>query len=218
MIFAICQKVEGLDGKFTVGKVYLAHESMQHEKKLVDMTMLIVIDDEGNRVHVNPDHGQFKYPDSVFGVWVGDDKSEVQICKGDIFLIDEADEDALHIEDGGFFTKDNFILIDQTNLVPGDMLMDIEDGKWKKVMRVDEAEWVVVEGSSERRELSDFRFAVGGKDLLSEPVAICIDAKGLDSLTEGNMYVIKESKELHHLVEGDDGKAEWYAKARFSFD
>jgi hypothetical protein len=176
------------------------------------------VDDHGTTVKVDPEKEQFEYLDEVYVVAR---KRFEDIDAGEVLVADDASEDKskLSVKGLGFRAADDLVVLDGTNVFPGVVVCDQSTGSWKKLLRVDEALWVMPEGGSMMRSPEEFRFAVSQTDgeLMMEPLVTCVDVDGLAELTPGKRYYLVASLLDKGMVEvrNDRGVLEEYAVDRF---
>lgn len=216
MLFMVYEEDHGLPGSFTKGRVYIAFGVARHEGG-VDYSRVAVTDDTGARLTIRADEGSFRFLEAVYAAWVASGDERLRLRTGDVVMVTDASDDMLQVEGVGYVLADNLQLLDADVLRAGMVLLDRKDGVWRKVMRIDEAEWVTLEGSEDARPLTDFRFAVSGGEVATQPLVVCREANG-DGLTQGAFYRLIQSTDSTVRVKDDEGKERWFAANRFSFD
>jgi hypothetical protein len=199
--------------RFTPGKVYLARPDMDGSET-VCLDWFEVTTDDGSKVRLKPDDGEFEFLEEVYAVVL-----RLPIfgsLPGEVVVLDDADDRLLSVKGKGLCQADNFLILDRTNVFPGLIVLDAT-GQWKKVMRVDECLWMMVDGSDTYQSPEDFRFAVSGNDILVEPIVQCIMADGEPHITKGKYYRLQWTKNMGMMVLHDDlGEIREFMSERFS--
>lgn len=202
---------------FTTGKTYIAKPEVD-DQAAVGFGFIEVVDDHGATVRVDPEKDQFEYVDEVYVVAV---RPFEDVVAGDVLVADDADGDRakLNVKGMGYRAASDLAVLDGTNVFPGVVLCDLSTGEWVKVSRVDEALWVVLDGSSTKRSPEEFRFAVSEVDgeVMTEPLATCVDESDDYMLTKGRRYYLVFSLVggVLVLVKNDCGELAAYFRARF---
>jgi len=205
MIFA---RYKGSGYEFTTGRVYLAVPEM-NGGETVGFGSLSIVSDDGTVVKVNPDDESFEYFDEAYAV-VCEPVEKEDWETGEIVVVTDATRDAgserlyYRVKGVGLYRAEHFVLLDHTNVFPGLVVMDASTGQWKKVMRVDECLWMMVENGDAYRAPEEFRFAVAGNDILTEPLARCVMADGEPALTRGRLYRLAWTNENGTVIVADD--------------
>jgi len=213
MIFAkfVGQRVK--TGSFTDGKIYFAKESYHYVA--TDLNEIRVFDDNNEWIMVNPKLGEFVFLDYIFAVWVAESNDDY--LSGDTLTIDECDDDAFHIVGNNYMMKDNFEVIDSTNLRPDMLVVDLENGNWKKILRVNSEYGIGVDESNSFKEPIEFRFAVADKAIVSYPMLYCKNITGI-SLTLDKIYIPIHINGNLVTVENDVGEIVEYDFERFTVE
>lgn len=202
---------------FMSGKTYVARPEMDGQS-VVGFGFVELVDDHGEIVRVDPNKEQFEYLEEVYVVAR---QSFEDILAGEVLVADDATEDKskLSVKGLGFRAASDLVVLDGTNVFPGVVACDESTGEWKKLLRVDEALWVMPEGGTMMRSPEEFRFAVSQTDgeLMMEPLVTCVDVEGLDELTSGKRYYLVVSFRDKGMVSvrNDRGVLEEYAMDRF---
>lgn len=198
--------------KFTPGKVYLARPDMDGSET-VCLDWFEVRTDDGVLVRLKSDDGAFEFLEEVYAVVLR--HPVFGSLPGEVVVLDDADDSLLSVKGKGLHQSDNFVILDRTNVFPGLVVLD-STGQWKKVMRVDECLWIMVDGSDIYRSPEEFRFAVSGDDILVEPIVQCIMADGEPYLTKGKYYRLQWTKDSGTMVLHDDsGEIREFMSERF---
>lgn len=215
MIFA---RYKGAEKEgFTPGRVYVAKPEMDGSS-MVGFGFLEVVDDLGRVVRTVPGKDGFEYLEQVYAVVT---RPFEDFSVGEVLALADASEDRKQFEvmGVGFHEADDMEVLDGTNVFPGVMVCDLQDdGRWKKVKRVDGALWVVVEGGSSRfRSPEEFRFPVSDDgDMLVEPILTCLMATGEPGLTAGKRYyLLRTRSDGLWVVRDDKGEEKPYLAGRF---
>lgn len=215
MIFA---RYTGKRDNLTKGRVYLARPEINNGET-VGLDILTVTDDDDKPVQIHPEDEDFEYLEEVYAVVVKENCDEdweygevVVICDA---VSDGEEDPLLRVKGVGLYRSSNFVLLDRTNVYPGLTVMDASTGRWVIVRRVDECLWFMANGSKIYRSPEEFRFAVSGHDILTEPLVKCIDDSGSLGLTKGHLYRLVRSGEDIVEVEDDMGESREFLASRF---
>ena len=200
---------------FTPGKVYLAKPEMD-DQTTVGFDFVETTNDDDKVVRVIPGKEQFEYLDEVYAVVV---HPFDEFKPGDVVVVDDALGNGtvlLNVKGLGNRSLDDLQILDRTNVFPGVVLMDVASKMWKKVVKVDEALWVAVEGDDVLRSPEEFVFAVADGDILVEPLVVCVDDGGQPGLTKGGFYyLLGQPTQGMWLVKNDVGEKAEYLAERF---
>ena len=111
MIFARYRGPTG-DGNFTKGKTYLARPQMDGTDT-VDLGQLHVVDDDGDRINIDPDNGRFDYFDEVYAVMLTEVRS---YPLGNVVVADEISRDGefFRVRDIGYLKQSILEILDET--------------------------------------------------------------------------------------------------------
>ena len=201
MIF--CRHV-GLKGDgFTQGKVYPARPEV-NGAETVGFDFIEIVNDMGEPCRHNPKTGGFEYLSEVYTVVV---KPVPKRKVGEVVVVDGMSEDMafMSIRGSGFFSSSSMAFLDRTNVFPGMVVMDTLTGYWVPVRRIDECLWITVNGGKLMRSPEEFRFAVADNEILTEPIARCLDSTGLSGLTQGTLYRVQRIWNGLWTIKGDNG-------------
>jgi len=202
------------DGDFTVGKVYFAHDALEHEA--VGRTEFYVTDDNDQKFKFRFDD-YFQELEEVYAVWLGGIEG-VGLEVGETVVIDRAEDDTFGAAGHGFFRREHFEILDGTNLKPGVYVCDVQTGRWLKVMRVDGKMNLSTEEDSEVFHTPfDFKFAVADGAIIDMPIVYCVNSTGIEELTESETYVLVASLNDMVCVKNDKGVVGEYDASRFSW-
>ena len=216
MIFA---RYTGKSDNLTRGRVYLARPEID-DGETVGLDLLTIKDDKDQQVKIHPDDEGWEYLEEVYAVVVKDNCDEDWEA-GEVVVISDAVDDGsadplLRVKGVGLYRGSNFVLLDRTNVYPGLVVMESYTGRWVTIRRVDECLWFMANGCEFYRSPEEFRFAVSGNDILTEPLVKCVDAAG-ESLTEGHLYrLIKTGSDFVVLKDDCEAEREFMA-SRFKF-
>jgi hypothetical protein len=144
--------------------------------------------------------------------------------RGEVVVVTDWTEDGkLEVEGLGYVAADGLELLDRTNVTPGIRVLDMTPPRvWRRVVAVDDALWIRVNGEFKSPE--EFSFPVSWDcELLSEPLVTCIrpwDPRCphgvLGGISDGNRYYPEgEALDGKWLVKGDDGVVRAYPKGFF---
>ena len=216
MIFARYKGPNREGETFIAGKVYFGVPEMD-EPDMVSMDFLTIVDESAKRVRITPSEDRFEFLDEVYAVVV-EPFDEFRI--GEVVLLDDGEingDTYVSIMGVGLRKASCVAVLDRTNVYPGIYVQDDSTGIWEPVTKVDECLWMTVGKQDILRAPTEFKFAVSyDKELMSMPLLKCVDATGIDSLTEGKVYTLKaENSEGNYQVQDDDGDMEWYLPSRF---
>ena len=196
MVFA---RYKGQDSKqFTAGRVYVAKPGMDVDET-VSYGSLRLKDDTGTDVLVKTDQGTFEFLDEVYAVVV---KAFSEFEVGQVVFVEDAtnsSEPKLLVAGWGFWDSDHFVILDQTNVFPGVVLMDTLTGEWKTISRVDECLWVSDSVDQPFRSPEEFMFTVSQGNILSEPLVKC--SVPLPSFTKDKLYRVYRKRLLDGFIE-----------------
>jgi hypothetical protein len=145
--------------------------------------------------------------------------------RGEVVVVtDWTDDGKLEVEGLGYVAADGLDILDRTNVTPGIRVMEYENGNWKRVVAVDDALWVRVNGTFKSPEEFVFPVSWDG-DLLSEPLVTCLKTEWtfnrMEGLTEGKRYYLEETIKAGIqamdtvVLVGDDGQARQYPAELF---
>lgn len=211
MIFV---RYKGASPAFIQGKTYVAKAEMDGPAGLC--SFFEVNNEYGEMIRVGVDEEKFEFLKEVYVVVVHPFNG---FCQGDVIVAEDASEDGLllKINGEGYCVASDFIILDRTNVYPGIVVCDSSDGKWKKITRVDEALWVMVQDENTMRSPEEFTFAVSlDEQMMVEPMIKCLSNEGLNTLTVGNHYYLLETKENgDFVVKNDIGVLEEFMPWRF---
>lgn len=215
MIFARFEGPLKEDEHLTVGKVYICVDG--GDEDIVFQDVITVQDDNGTKNNI--DKERFSFPKEVYAVvvvpfddFVGGDVVELE----DVYK--EADNKVYcKVRGYGYREVEDFVIIDRTNLYPGIVLRDKNDGAWKRVVKVDECMWITTESFSKLEAPLNFQFAIVDGDILVEPLVTCIDDTGAPEITHGKHYSLVYSQGGLVDVRADNGEYRRFSKDRFKW-
>jgi len=202
MIFC---RYAGVGKEFTLGKVYPARPEM-NGTSTVGFDFVEVINDDGDTIRERPEDGNWEFLDEVYAVVV-EPVREREV--GEVVIVSDMSADAtmFFIKGSGLFRRDSLALLDKTNVFLGMIVMDVSTGFWVPVRRTDECLWVMVSEGSVMRSPEEFRFAVAESDheIITEPIARCVDVTGYPNLILNNLYRVQRIWEEIWVVIDDEG-------------
>jgi len=201
------------EGEFTVGRIYAVKDEMETDAKTDDRFM--IVDDNDERLKMKYSDRCFERVMTVYGVWVCEDGN---FDAGEVLSITGVDGQFLEVAGYGYFGGDCIELLDATNLRPGIVVCDEENGQWRKVSRVDEDFNVSIDGNPEEfRSVAGFSLAVVDGAVVDFPVLYCIDANGKPGeLTVGESYLPVAREGAIVTLKNDAGEEKGYGMDRFS--
>jgi len=189
MIFAIykANTPDACHGDFIPGKLYLASPEV-NAHSVVDVEHLIMQNEGGERVWVDPDAECFDYPEEVYAVVL---RAVGIHHPGKVVVIDCADDDGdfLSVKGLGFVRSSFFQLLDTTLVRPGMLVYDRESCQWRSVMRVDECMRMSIDGD-EMRDPTSFTFAIVDKELSLMPLSRIRAGVSVAGTTPGSVYPV----------------------------
>jgi len=202
---------------FTPGRTYVSNAELD-SPSVVFSGFVEIIDDHGVTVRVDPEKEQFEYLSEVYVVVVNEFEG---YKRGSVLVVDDADEDRVkfNVQGYGYRAASDLVILDGTNVFPGVVACDESTGEWKKLLRVDEALWVMPEGGSVMRSPEEFTFAVSDEDgeLMMEPLVTCVETFNFGLVTKGKRYYLMVTNRGLGMVTivNDAGVLEMYNADRF---
>ena len=194
------------------GKVYRAKSAMGGSASGGGMS--VMVPGMSGWLHVTVDglkEGKWEVAEKAYAVVLRADLEDFD--KGEVAVVTDWSEDGkLEVEGLGYVAQDGLELLDRTNVFPGIRVMETWGGTglWKRVVAVDDALWVRVNGEFKSPEEFVFPVSWDG-DLLTEPLVTCLSTQWAFSeqkgLTKGRKYYLEQTeKEGKVVVTADDGK------------
>lgn len=201
----------------TPGKIYLGRAAME-STDVIALDLFIVPDDDGHSIHVTDKDERFEFLSSVYAVVV---KAFDGYRVGEVTILNDVTADGQYAEVADYEDcqlLSSFVILDSTNVYPGIMVMNRFTGVWRKVVKVDESQWLGIEEAREGVTSSlvpptDFAFAVSDGEVLTKPMVRCL--VGGDGLTEGGWYCLDKTGENTVRVANDSGEIVEYLAERF---
>jgi hypothetical protein len=206
----------GGEGNFSKGKTYIV---MPAGSDAVNTKDICVWDDELDVVHVNSEvDRRFEFCEQAYGVIL---EPCMDYEAGFVVVVVDVSHDltmySIQTPEGPRMICAHMIeLIDWRTLKPGIELQCLETHWWERVERVDENMWVQMDGGIDLHPLINYRFSVTNGEIDRIRMARCINAKGAESLVEGNMYRVRQEFGSSCLIDIDAGVRD-YDAARFEF-
>ena len=141
---------------------------------------------------------------------------------GEVVVVEDwADDGKLEVEGVGFYNAEYLEMLDRTNVFPGVTVLDTHDDRWKRIVAVDEALWVRVNGEFKSPEEFVFPVSEDG-ELMTEPLVTCLTERDphkpystWGGLTKGKKYYLLETSDNKHVVKNDDFRQIAYPKSMF---
>jgi hypothetical protein len=144
---------------------------------------------------------------------------------GEVLVATDWTQDGkVEVEGMGYYGSEWLEVLDRTNVFPGVTILDLADEHWKRVVAVDEALWVRVDGLGEFRSPEEFKFPVSDScELLAEPLVTCVrtmDTRKPHSVyggvTEGKRYYLHMTTgDGKFVLKGDGGEPRLYPRELF---
>ena len=176
------------------GKVYPVRDAMGGSA--AGSEMLVRIESFGlGTIHVPKDkvEADWEILEKVYAVVL---KPIEDLKPGEVVVVEDwADDGKLEVEGVGFYNAEYLEMLDRTNVFPGVTVLD-SDEQWKRIVAVDEALWVRVNGEFKSPEEFIFPVSEDG-ELMTEPLVTCMTERDRHKpysvwggLTEGKKYYL----------------------------
>jgi hypothetical protein len=168
MMFVKCVSLPPA-GRFTVGRVYKAHDDL--EGFALSRSAFNLHDDYDAKLKGQFSDGHFIELESVFVCCIEKCGS---FTPGEILRVTGVDTTALNIDGFGWFNSKSFEVIDVSNLQVGSYLWDEPHNAWVDVKDIRDDQSVQVNGRPEFRPLNDFAMPVdeGNIDICPNPLTL----------------------------------------------
>jgi len=203
------------DGEsFVEGKVYISGSSFS-DGETVDLSMLKVVDEDGNLIEIDQDEERFVYLDENYAaILKAFDEFEV----GDVVTVSGVSDDGVMYDMSGYGYRSvkDLALLDRTNVYPG-IVVAKDDGQWSRVSAVSQSLSVMFADDDVMRELSQVKIAVSDGDVMSVPLVTCVDDDGDEFLTKGKKYFLEGQRGDLYVVNDDAGSSREFFATRFIF-
>jgi len=218
MTFLIFKGPANKKETLTVGKIYLGSPGME-DSDVVALDLFRIESDSGQAISVSRNDGRWAFLSSVYAVVVQQFNG---YRPGEVVVLRDITPDgkfAIVADSTDCQSLDSFEILDSRILAPGIVVMDLKTGFWKRVVVVNESQWMTTSALDALRPPKDFLFAVSGGldgsrgDLLSQPMVRCLVAG--DDVTEGHWYSVEQSRGLFYILRGDAGTCRRYLATRF---
>jgi hypothetical protein len=202
----------------TVGKIYLGSPGME-DSDVVALDLFRIEDDNSQAASVSRSDGRWGFLSSVYAIVV---RQFGGYHPGEVVVLRDVSPDgkfAVVSDSTDCQSLDSFEILDSRTVAPGIVVMELKTGFWKRVVVVNESQWMTTSALDELRPPTDFLFSISGGldgsrgDLLSQPMVRCLVAG--DDVTEGHWYSVEQSRGLFYILRGDNGKCRRYLATRF---
>jgi hypothetical protein len=218
MTFLIFKEPVNKKESLTAGKIYLGSPGME-DSDVVALDLFRIESDNGQVTSVSRNDGRWGFLSSVYAVVV---RQFGGYRPGEVVVLRDVTPDgkfAVVADSTDCQSLDSFEILDSRIMAPGIVVMKKKTGFWKRVVVVNESQWMSTSALDALCPPTDYLFAVSGGldgskgDLLSQPMVRCLVAG--NDVAEGRWYNVEQSVGQFYIIKGDSGTCRRYLASRF---
>ena len=211
MIFA--RYIGPKSSSWTKGKIYFAMAGFT-DNQAVDLSTIRMQDDEDEMHDEISTQNLFDFPERIYAVAI---KPIVKIRVGTVIQVFDVSDGFFQVTGNRYVQSENFEVLDRTNVGVGNVVLNLETGRWDRITRLDDNLMVGFDGDDQFWALDTLRFPVSAGGILLEPILFCI--QGTDGeLTAGRGYTPITEKDSMVEVKNDNDEIKTYMLERFLED